>query len=132
MARAIAAFERTRVSGEAPIDRFLRGKEDALTPAQRRGWTLFNGKGRCNSCHAYNPTTPFFSDNRFHNMGVAAHKAGFRQLAAQARRHSSTNPKEIDRLAIETNAVRTRPLPGHPRTAQTSARSRLLSCAKSY
>src|SRR5579862_9512827 len=58
MARAIAAFERTRVSGEAPIDRFLRGKEDALTASQRRGWTLFNGKGRCNACHAYNPTTP--------------------------------------------------------------------------
>lgn len=103
MARAIAAFERTKVSGEAPIDRFLRGKEDALTPAQRRGWTLFNGQGRCVSCHAYNPTTPFFSDNRFHNIGVAAHKQDFGQLAASAA-HSSTNPKEIDRLALETNA----------------------------
>lgn len=33
MGRAIAAFERTRISGEAPIDRFLRGDEKALTPA---------------------------------------------------------------------------------------------------
>jgi cytochrome c peroxidase len=103
MARAIAAFERTRVSGEAPIDRFLRGKEDALTASQRRGWTLFNGKGRCNSCHAYNPTTPFFSDNRFHNVGVAAHKQDFSQLAASAA-NSSTKPAEIDRLALETNS----------------------------
>jgi len=103
MARAIAAFERTRVSGEAPIDRFLRGKEDALTPAQRRGWTLFNGKGRCNTCHAFNPTTPFFTDNRFHNIGVAAHKQDFGQLATSAAK-SSTNPAEIDRLALETDS----------------------------
>ncbi len=84
MGRAIAAFERTRISGEAPIDRFLRGNETALTQAQRRSWSLFNGKARCNSCHGFNPTMPLFSDNRFHNVGVAAHKADFAQLATRA------------------------------------------------
>ncbi len=103
MARAIAAFERTRVSGEAPIDRFLRGKEDALTTSQRRGWSLFNGKGRCNTCHGFNPTTPFFSDNHFHNIGVAAHKQDFTQLAMRAA-NAPTNAQELDRLALETDA----------------------------
>jgi cytochrome c peroxidase len=103
LGRAIAAFERTIVSSEAPIDRFVRGKEDALTPAQRRGWSLFNGKGRCNTCHAFNPTTPFFTDNRFHNVGVAAHKQDFTKLATSAA-NASTNPAEIDRLALETDS----------------------------
>lgn len=104
MARAIAAFERTRVSSEAPIDRFVRGQEDALTPAQRRGWSLFNGKGRCNGCHAFNPTTPFFSDNRFHNVGVAAHKQDFGQLATRAANAlAKGNLAEIDRMAVESD-----------------------------
>ena len=44
--RAIAAFERTLMSGDAPIDRFMAGDENALSPAARRGWTLFNGKAQ--------------------------------------------------------------------------------------
>jgi cytochrome c peroxidase len=104
LGRAIAAFERTIVSGEAPIDRFLRGDEKALTPAQRRGWSLFNGKGRCNGCHAFNPTYPFFSDNRFHNIGVAAHKQDFVALATRAERAITTGDlAEIDHMAIETD-----------------------------
>jgi cytochrome c peroxidase len=102
--RAIAAFERTVMSGEAPIDRFLRGNENALTPAQRRGWSLFNGKGRCNTCHAFNATYPFFTDNKFHNIGIAAHKQDFTELATRAERAITTGkPEEIDRLALETD-----------------------------
>jgi cytochrome c peroxidase len=47
MGKAIAAFERTRLSTEAPFDRFLHGDEKALNDAQRRGWALFTGKARC-------------------------------------------------------------------------------------
>ena len=103
MARAIAAFERARISGDAPIDRFLRGDENALTAAQRHGWSLFNGKGRCNGCHAFNASYPFFTDQRFHNVGIAAHKTDFADLATLAGRSNPT-PAEIDRMAIETNA----------------------------
>ena len=102
LGRAIAAFERTVVSGDAPIDRFLRGDEKALSDSQRRGWSLFNGKGRCISCHGYNQTSPLFTDSRFHNLGIAAHKQDFNALAAKA---SNTNtPPEIDRLALETES----------------------------
>jgi cytochrome c peroxidase len=103
MARAIAAFERTRLSSEAPIDRFLRGDENALTAQQRRGWSVFNGKGRCIGCHAFNPTLPLFSDNRFHNIGVAAHNQNFGALAAKAV-SAGSSAKDIDRLAIESDA----------------------------
>jgi cytochrome c peroxidase len=101
--RAIAAFERTVISGNAPIDRFLRGDANALTPAERRGWTLFNGRGRCNSCHGFNPSYPFFTDNLFHNVGIAAHKANFDDLAKRAEKAvEKGDPAEIDRLALET------------------------------
>lgn len=103
LGRAIAAYERTLTSGEAPIDRFLRGDESALTAAQRRGWTLFNGQGRCNSCHAFNPTVPLFTDNRFHNIGVAAHNQNFGQLVAKAL-SAGSSARDIDQLAIETDA----------------------------
>jgi len=103
MARAIASFERTITSGEAPIDRFLRGDENALTEAQKRGWSLFNGKARCMSCHAFNPSYPLFSDGRFHNIGVAANKQNFEDLALRAIAAVNSNDlEEIDRMAIET------------------------------
>ncbi len=92
------------MSTTAPIDRFLRGDANAFTGAQRRGWTIFNGKGRCNTCHAFNATYPFFTDNKFHNLGVAAHKQDFTALATRAERAITTGkPEEIDRMALETD-----------------------------
>ncbi len=105
MSRAIAAFERTRLSTQAPIDRFLNGQVEALTPSQRRGWTLFNGKARCNGCHAYDPALPLFGDDRFHNTGVAARRQDFTELANRAATAIQTrNTAEIDRVALETDS----------------------------
>lgn len=49
---AIATYERTLISGQAPIDAFLAGQQNALSPQERRGFQIFNGPGRCNVCHA--------------------------------------------------------------------------------
>jgi cytochrome c peroxidase len=69
--QAIAAFERTKVSGDSPFDRyFYGGEKDALTDAQRRGFDLFVNKGRCVSCHVIEQTQAVFTDGRFHNIGV--------------------------------------------------------------
>ena len=69
--RAIAAFERTVVSGDSPFDRYyLRGEENALTAQQKRGLDLFVNQGRCVSCHVVEQTQALFTDNRFHNVGV--------------------------------------------------------------
>jgi cytochrome c peroxidase len=104
MAKAIAAYERTQVTFDTPFDRFTAGDSKAIDAAARRGWTVFNGKGRCMTCHAVNPTSPMFTDNLFHNIGVSAHKSDFVQLA----RKSLTllqegDTKQIDELALQTD-----------------------------
>ncbi len=104
MGKAIAAFERTRLSTEAPFDRFLHGDQKALNASQQRGWALFTGKARCASCHTYDPALPLFGDNRFHNTGVAAGKQDFNRLAARAAKSAAAgNKAELDKLALETD-----------------------------
>lgn len=48
--KAIAAFEATLITPNAPLDRFLRGEANALSPAQKEGLALFIDRG-CASCH---------------------------------------------------------------------------------
>lgn len=66
IAKAIAAYERTILSGDAPYDRFKAGDESALSAAAQRGMKLFFGRGHCSACHS----GPNFTDNAFHNVGV--------------------------------------------------------------
>lgn len=47
---AIATFERTLVTPNAPFDRYLRGDKSALSPAASEGWRLFRERG-CIACH---------------------------------------------------------------------------------
>ncbi|RJP33300.1 MAG: cytochrome-c peroxidase [Candidatus Omnitrophota bacterium] len=69
--QAIASFERAIISGNSPFDRwFYGGEEDALTPAQKRGYEIFINEGRCVSCHLIEQTQALFTDNLFHNIGV--------------------------------------------------------------
>jgi cytochrome c peroxidase len=104
MGKALAAFERTRLSTEAPFDRFLHGDEKAFNASQRRGWALFTGKARCATCHTYDPALPLFGDNLFHNTGAAARKPDFNRLAARADASAAAGDKtEIDKLALETD-----------------------------
>jgi cytochrome c peroxidase len=66
-ARAIAAFERTLISGNAPFDFYREGRSDALSPAAQRGAALFFGERlQCGACHS----GPHLSDMRFHNTGL--------------------------------------------------------------
>ena len=91
IAAAIATFERTVISGNAPFDRFIAGDAPALSESARRGWALWNSKARCNTCHAGSASAPFFTDNKFHNIGVAGKNRDFAALARQAA--SSTDSK---------------------------------------
>jgi cytochrome c peroxidase len=84
VAAAIASFERTVVSGDSPADRFLAGDRGALSESARRGLELWNGKARCNTCHPFTASAPFGTDNKFHNIGVAAKNRDFAVLARQA------------------------------------------------
>ncbi|MCY1000470.1 cytochrome-c peroxidase [Myxococcus sp. MISCRS1] len=103
LAAAIAAFERTQFSGSARFDRFIHGETKALNESERRGWALFNGKARCNSCHAGNAVSPLFSDQKFHNIGVSAHNQDFPQLAREGLKIVRLgDEKQIDELALQT------------------------------
>jgi len=83
-AQAIASFERTLISLSAPIDRFLAGDASALSAAARRGWTLFNGKARCNNCHGHVESLPTFSNEDYHNLGVGIDKLDLAKIERQA------------------------------------------------
>ncbi|MFA6232042.1 MAG: cytochrome-c peroxidase [Rhodanobacter sp.] len=48
--RAIALFEATLITPNAPFDRYLKGNEKALDAKQKEGLALFVGKG-CAACH---------------------------------------------------------------------------------
>lgn len=72
IAKAIATFERTVVSGVAPFDRWIAGDETAISDAAKRGFDLFNNKARCAACHAgWN-----FTDGSFHDIGLADNDIG--------------------------------------------------------
>ena len=56
------------------------------------------------TCHAVNATSPMFTDNLFHNIGVAAHKPNFVELARNAFGIvQQGNVKQIDELALQTD-----------------------------
>ncbi|HMI58469.1 MAG TPA: cytochrome c peroxidase [Gemmatimonadaceae bacterium] len=48
---ALAAYLRSLGTFDSRFDRAARGDSSALTPEERRGFTLFMGKSRCGTCH---------------------------------------------------------------------------------
>jgi cytochrome c peroxidase len=77
VSKALAQFERTLISGNAPFDKYLRGEATGMTELQEleayQGFALFmdETKGDCFHCHgdSYNP---LWTDNIFHNNGLDA------------------------------------------------------------
>jgi cytochrome c peroxidase len=71
--RAIAAFQRTILSFNAPVDRFRRGEVGALTESARRGELLFAQRG-CPQCHFGSLFTrgsdPSAAGDEFANTGL--------------------------------------------------------------
>ncbi|HPA47006.1 MAG TPA: cytochrome c peroxidase [bacterium] len=68
--KAIAAFERTILSGNSPYDRFGNGDSKALSAKAKAGYELFKGKALCVTCH----TPPLFTGASFYNAGVGMDK----------------------------------------------------------
>jgi len=71
LVRAIAAFERTLVSGESPADRFMQPDFAAISESARRGKWIFESTGQCWRCHSGRA----FTDEKFHNTGVGSDRA---------------------------------------------------------
>jgi cytochrome c peroxidase len=68
--KAVASYERTIVSRNSPFDRWVAGDVKAMSKQQLRGMAIFmdKAKGNCATCHA----APNFTDNGFHNLGLAS------------------------------------------------------------
>jgi cytochrome c peroxidase len=92
IARAIAAYERSLVSGEAPFDRFIAGDRAAISAGAARGFALFAGKAKCAACHS----GWLLSDGRFHDVGLKDDDLG---------RGGITNNKAFDH-AFRTPSLR--------------------------
>jgi cytochrome c peroxidase len=66
LGKALAAFERTLISRNAPFDRYMEGDRQAISESALRGMALFKEKARCILCH----NGPNFTDGQFYNLGV--------------------------------------------------------------
>jgi len=86
MARAIAAYERTLVSGETRFDRFLRiGDAGILSPLEHDGYLVFTRRAGCSNCHrlgdphagSWNGAPLLLTDFRFHNLGIGYRSGRF-------------------------------------------------------
>src|ERR1700736_150289 len=105
--RAIASYERTQLAFDSPFDHFIAGDKNAIGPSAKRGWDIFNTRGRCNKCHALSedkPDVTNFTDNDFHNIGIGIIRHNVVALARQADQLvNSGDPAAIDNAAIQTD-----------------------------
>ena len=78
LTKALASFERSIVSANAPFDRYMRGDDTAFTPAQERGFRLFlSERLECYHCHGgfnFTDSTRHGGDEQlaqpYHNTGL--------------------------------------------------------------
>lgn len=76
--RSLAAFQRTLISGDSPVDRYRRGDRSALSESARRGQALFfSERLECFHCHGGLGFTGTFDfegksapEVEFHNNGL--------------------------------------------------------------
>ena len=116
IARALAAYQRTLVSGESRVERFLRNNEPGmLTRLERDGLSIFDSKAACSTCHRIAPPSSrlwtyapaLFTDMRFHNLGI-----GYR-----AGRFTDPGRYEVSGVESDLGAFRTPSLRNVARTA---------------
>ena len=72
LAAAIATYERTVVSEQAPFDVWIEGNEQAISDEAKRGFVIFNTKAQCSTCHeGWN-----FTNDGFQDIGLASADVG--------------------------------------------------------
>src|SRR5688572_16143178 len=107
IAKALADYERTRMSGNSPYDRWRRLRDQSAVPdAVKRGHDLFYGKGACTQCHVGSR----FTDNTFHNIGIGW-DAATKTFADEGRyavtkAQGSGGATDTDRGAFKTPTLR--------------------------
>ncbi len=111
---ALAAFQRTLISGNAPYDRLLYHDErDALSPHAKRGMRLFFSKQlRCAECHGgFTFSGPIVFDlegeavavpTAFHNTGLYNLGAGAYPETDPGLFHHTAAPEDMGRFRAPT------------------------------
>jgi cytochrome c peroxidase len=95
MARALASFVRSLLSGDSPYDRFVNGDRSALSTQQQLGLQIFRGKANCTACHV----GPNFTDEALHNTGVAWRDSKLTDDGAGQGRFKTPTLREVARTA---------------------------------
>ncbi|WP_448187806.1 cytochrome c peroxidase [Azospirillum sp. sgz301742] len=80
VAKALATFERTLLSGDTPFDRWAAGDAGAVSESAKRGFTLFTGTAGCASCHS----GWTFTDHAFHDIGLPGDDRGRGAILGEA------------------------------------------------
>jgi cytochrome c peroxidase len=93
--KAIAAFERTIISGNTAWDRARAGDQSALNESATRGWNIFQAI-KCTNCH----DGVLLTDQQYHNVGI-----GMDQKEPDPGRFKVTNKPE-DTGAFMTPTLR--------------------------
>lgn len=93
--KAIAAFERTIISGDTAWDRYRAGDSSAMSEAAVRGWNVFQAI-KCTNCH----DGALLTDQQYHNVGI-----GMDQKEPDVGRFKVTNKPE-DTGAFMTPTLR--------------------------
>ena len=100
VARAIADYERTRMSGNSPWDRWRRNKDQtAVSDEVKQGHDLIFNKAGCNQCHLGGN----FTDSTFHNLGIGWDPKA-RTFSDEGR--YAVTKRQTDRGAFKTPTIR--------------------------
>lgn len=100
VAKAIADYERTLLSGNSPWDRWRVNRDESAVSAEvKQGHELFFGKAGCNQCHLGDSLT----DSNFHNIGIGWN-ARTRKFKDEGRSVISKNPDHLG--AFKTPGLR--------------------------
>jgi cytochrome c peroxidase len=92
---ALASYVRTIRSGDSRFDRYAAGQTNALSDLEKAGLAVFRGKGHCNSCHV----GANFTDEQFHNTGVAWRDSGLLDIGAGKADFKTPTLREVARTA---------------------------------
>ncbi|SFV71457.1 Cytochrome c551 peroxidase [hydrothermal vent metagenome] len=80
LAKALASFERTIVSGKSRFDSWISGDKNAINSQESEGFYLFTTKANCTVCHS----TFRFSDQSFNNVGINNEDKGRGEIKKRA------------------------------------------------
>src|SRR5262249_31959865 len=128
--QAVQAYESTLIPDQTPLDRLLAGNSKAMTDLQKKGLSIFRGKGGCTKCHAGAELTDASwsfantfglinedgGDQGFHNIGV---RPTIEDLGRAGTGGANVAPFSVsgsvmDHAAFKTPALPTPRLPAPP------------------